>query len=72
MVAHRLGQTSTQKGSSVDRPEAGRFAQFGRRGFFKDLFRIRASETNPKQIRSQPLFPWREKSAETLDIIEFV
>ncbi|MEG5063457.1 hypothetical protein QUB33_07515 [Microcoleus sp. B3-A4] len=48
MITHRLGQTYTQKGSSVDRPEAGRFAEFDRRGFCKDLFRIRASETNPK------------------------
>ncbi|MEG4214190.1 hypothetical protein QUA27_01895 [Microcoleus sp. Pol14C6] len=71
MISNRLCQECTQKGTSVDRPEAGRFAQFGGRGFFKD-FRIQASETNPKHRRSQPLFPWRYKSAETLDIINFV
>ncbi|MEG3987010.1 hypothetical protein QUA13_07595 [Microcoleus sp. S28C3] len=45
---------------------------FGRRGFLKDLFGMLEAETNPKQIRFQPLSPFREKSAETVDIIKFV
>ncbi|MEG4988301.1 hypothetical protein QUB08_21355 [Microcoleus sp. BR0-C5] len=44
MISHRLWQTYTQKSTSVDRPEAGRFAQFCRWGLFKDLFRMPDAE----------------------------
>ncbi|WP_333155310.1 hypothetical protein [Microcoleus sp. SVA1_A1] len=59
MIAPRLWQTSTQRGSSVDR-EAGRLAPYqseiGLLDFARSrqaMFRIPVSETNPKQIRNK-------------------